>query len=74
MQNNSQISAQQLQALAASPEGKRLLALLQQGGGENAQRAAEEYKKGNVAQAQAMLRSVMQSQEASDFLRKFGGR
>lgn len=74
MQNNSQISAQQLKALVSSPEGKRLLALLQRDGGENARRAAEEYKSGNVAGAQALLQNVMRSQEASDLLRKLGGR
>ncbi|MBQ3355916.1 MAG: hypothetical protein IJG45_02205 [Oscillospiraceae bacterium] len=74
MQNNSQFSAQQLKELITSPEGQRLLALLQQGGGENARRAAEEYQKGNVAEAQALLQNVMQSQEASDLLHKFGGK
>lgn len=72
MQNNSQFS--QLKDLVSSPEGKRLLALLQRDGGENARLAAEEYKKGNVAQAQSLLQGVMQSQEAGDLLRKFGGK
>lgn len=74
MQNNSQFSAQQLKDLISSTEGKRLLALLQRDGGENAKRAAEEYKKGNVAGAQALLQSVMQTQEANDLLHKFGGK
>ena len=74
MQNNSQISAQELKALVSSPEGKRLLARLQQGGGETAQRAVEEYRKGNAAGAQALLQDVMQSKEAADLLRKFGGK
>lgn len=74
MQNNSQISAQQLKALVSSPEGKRLLALLQRDGGENARRAAEAYQNGNAAQAQALLQDVMGSQEANDLLRKFGGK
>ena len=72
MQNK--ISAQELKELVSSPEGKRLLALLQRDGGENARRAAEEYQKGNAAGAQALLQGVMQSQEASDLLRKFGGK
>ena len=74
MQNNSQLSAQELKSLVSSPEGKRLLALLQRDGGETARRAAEEYKKGNVAEAQAMLKEVMQSQEANDLVRRFGGK
>lgn len=72
MQNK--ISAQELKELVSSPEGKRLLALLQRDGGENARRAAEEYKKGNAAGAQALLQGVMQSREANDLLRKFGGK
>lgn len=72
MQNK--ISAQQLKDLVSSPEGQRLLALLQRDGGENARRAAEEYKKGNAAGAQALLQDVMQSREAGDLLRKFGGK
>lgn len=72
MQNNSQFS--QLKDLVSSAEGKRLLALLQRDGGENARRAAEEYKKGNVAEAQALLQGVMQSQEAADLIRKYGGK
>lgn len=74
MQNNSQISAQQLKDLVSSPEGKRLIALLQRDGGENARRAAEEYKNGNVAGAQALLQSVMQSEEAKALRKKHGGR
>lgn len=74
MQNNSQISAQQLKDLVSSPEGKRLIALLRRDGEENARRAAEEYQKGNAAAAQALLQSVMQSQEAADLRRKFGER
>lgn len=72
MQNNSQFS--QLKDLASSPEGKRLIALLQRDGGETARRAAEEYKNGNVAGAQALLQDVMRSREAGDLLRKFGGK
>ena len=74
MQNNSQFSAEQLKAMVSSPEGKRLLALLQSSGGENVQRAAEAYKNGDVAAAQALLKPVMQSQEANDLLHKFGGK
>ena len=74
MQNNSQISAQQLRDLVSSPEGKRLLALLQRDGGENAQRAAEAYRNGDVAAAQKMLQDVMRSREANDLLQKFGGK
>ena len=66
MEKNSQISAQQLKDLVSSPEGKRLIALLHRDGGENARRAAEAYKNGDAAAAQALLQSVMQSQEADD--------
>ena len=74
MEKNSQISAQQLQELAASPEGKRLIALLQRDGGENARRAAEAYKNGDAAAAQKLLQSVMQSREADDLRKVFGKR
>ena len=74
MEKNSQISAQQLKDLAASPEGQRLIALLRQGGGENARRAAEAYQSGDMETAQALLRSVMQSREADDLRKRFGGR
>lgn len=74
MEKNSQISAQQLKDLAASPEGQRLIALMQRDGGETARRAAEAYQSGDVETAQALLRSVMQSREADDLRKRFGGR
>ena len=74
MEKNSQISAQQLKDLAASPEGQRLIAMMQKDGGETARRAAEAYQSGDVAAAQALLQSVMQSREADDLRKAFGKR
>lgn len=72
MEKNSKISAQQLKNLVASPEGQRLIALMQQDGGETARRAAEAYQSGDVAAAQTLLQSVIQSREAEDLRKAFG--
>lgn len=65
-----QFSAEQLRNVLSSAEAKQLLALLQQDGGQRLQQAAEEFKKGNTAAAQELLRPVVETKEADDLLKK----
>ena len=65
-QEKPQISAEQL----SSPEAKQLIALLQRDGGQRLQQAAQEFKKGNTAGAQELLRPVVETKEADELLKK----
>ena len=51
-------TVEQARQLLASEEGRKLLALLSQGGGKELRRAAEEFQKGNMGGAQAALDAV----------------
>lgn len=53
-----------------SAEGKRLIALLSRSDG--LQQAAAEFKKGNTAGAQALLRPLVSTPEAAELLEKIG--
>lgn len=67
---NPQFSAEQVRQLLASPEGKQLLAMLNRDGGKGLRQAAEEYRKGNLAGAQEVLRPIVDTPEASKLLEK----
>lgn len=63
-------SESQIRAVLGTSEGKKLLELLQNDGGERLRRAAAAIKNGNYASAQAILEPVMQTQEASELVNK----
>ena len=63
-------SESQIRAVLGSAEGKKLLSLLQQDGGERLKQAAAAIKSGNYASAQTILEPVMQTQEASELVQK----
>ncbi len=76
MQNQSGLpqgdSMQQAMRLASSPAGRQLLALLQQQGGENFQKAMAAAAAGNYDQVKSTLSSLLSSPEAQELLRKLG--
>lgn len=63
-------SPEQFRQVLGSPEGKQLLALLRQDGGKTLSMAAEEFKKGNAAGAQSLLRPMVETAEAETLLQK----
>ena len=67
-------SESQIRAVLGSDEGKRLLSLLQQDGGQRLKQAAEAVKSGDISGAQTILKPVMQTQEASELVEKINRR
>lgn len=67
---NSQFSVEQMKSVLNSAEAKQLIALMQQDGGQRLRQAAEEFKKGNTAVAQELLRPMVETQEADTLLKK----
>lgn len=66
-------SADQLQRVLDSAEGKQLLALLAADGGGRLRQAAEAVKAGDHARAQAILQPVLQTEQAQALLQKLDG-
>lgn len=60
----------QLARLAQTADGKKLLRLLQKGGGDRLQAAAAQASQGNYDGAKAMLSSLLASDEAQALLKK----
>ena len=60
----------QLARLAQTEDGKKLLRLLQKGGGDRLQAAAAQASTGNYDGAKAMLSSLLSSDEAQALLKK----
>ena len=54
-----------LKELLSSPEGRRLLRLLQSDGGAAVQQAARAMQSGDAARARAALRTVLKEEEAA---------
>lgn len=67
-------SESQIRAVLGSDEGKKLLSLLQQDGGERLKQAAAAVKSGDLAGAQTIMKPVMQTQEASELVEKINRR
>ena len=53
-----------------SPEGQKLLQLLNRDGGKRLREAAEALKNGRQEEAQAILSPMMESREASQLIQK----
>ena len=67
-------SESQIRAVLGSDEGKKLISLLQQDGGQRLKQAAAAVKNGDIAGAQTILKPVMQTQEASDLVQNINRR
>lgn len=70
--NNSQFSMEQLRQVLSSKEGKQLIALLNRDGGKALQQAAQAYKSGDTAGAEALLKPMVQTGEGTELLKKLG--
>lgn len=72
-QNFDDISLQQVQKLARSPAGRKLMALLQQSDTGQLTQATERFRSGDTAQAQQLLKPLLESAEIAQLLRELGG-
>lgn len=73
MEKNSQdFSIQEAKRLAKTPEGQKLMALLQQKDNGKLQKAIAEATAGNYKEAGSILESVLSSPEAQQLIRKLG--
>jgi len=64
------VSEADVKKVLSSPEGKKLLQLLNRDGGTRLRQAADALKSGNTDAAQQILAPVMNTQEATTLLRK----
>ena len=73
MEKNSQdFSIQEAKRLAKTPEGQKLMALLQQKDNGKLHKAIAEATAGNYKEAGSILESVLSSPEAQQLIRKLG--
>ena len=75
MEKKSQdFSIKEAQRLAKTPEGQRLMALLQQGDSGQLQKAMEAANSGNYKEAGAALQSLLSSPEVQQLIQQLGGK
>ena len=67
-------SVKEAQRLAQTPEGQKLMALLQQQDNAALQKAMTEASVGNYQAAGAILQSLLSSQEAKSLMQQLGGK
>ena len=72
--NPPQFSAEQAKKILGSAEGKQLLALLNRDGGQQLRQAAEAFRRGDMAQVQALMQPLTQDREAAELMKKINGR
>lgn len=73
-ENFDRISAAELAALARSPAGQQLMALLQQSGGPQLQQAAGKAAAGDLSGAKDLLTPLLADPRIQDLLAQLGGR
>ena len=56
------------------PDGCPLIALLKRDGGQQLRQAAEALRRGDMAQAQALMQPLTQDREAAELLKKINGK
>lgn len=75
MEKKSQdFSIKEAQRLANTPEGQRLMGMLQQADSAQLQKAMDEAASGNYKAAGSILQSLLSSPEAQQLMRQLGGR
>jgi len=67
-------SIKEAQRLAKTPEGQRLMALLQQTNSGQLQKAMSEANAGNYMEAGNILQSLLSSPEAQHLMQQLGGK
>ena len=74
MQKKSEdFSMEEVMALAKSPAGQQLLAMLQRSDGDRVQQAASQAAAGDFAQAARTLQQMLSSPEAQALVKQLGG-
>lgn len=74
MQKKSEdFSMEEVIALAKSPAGQQLLAMLQRSDGDRVQQAASQAAAGDFAQAAKTLQQMLSSPEAQALVKQLGG-
>lgn len=71
--NPQNFSMEQAMKLANSPAGKQLIAMLQQRGGDDFQKAMANAASGNFEMAKDSLSSVLQDPKITALLKELGG-
>ena len=75
MEKNSQdFSVKEAQRLANTPEGQRLVALLQEKDSGQLQQALKQASAGNYKEAGSILQSLLASPEARRLMQQLGGK
>ena len=72
-QKSNHFSMQDALALAKSPAGKQLMALLQQNSGDEIRQAANYASAGNYTQAKQILSGLLSDPEVKKLLDQLGG-
>ena len=72
--NSPKFSAEQAKKMLGSAEGKQLIALLNRDGGQQLRQAAEALRRGDMAQAQALMQPLTEDREAAELLKKINGK
>ena len=67
-----QISMEQIAALAASPAGQQLLAMIRQSGGSDLNRAAAKAAAGDLAGAKELLGPILEDPQIRAMLGRLG--
>lgn len=75
MEKKSQdFSIKEAQRLAKTPEGQKLMAMLQQSDNGQLQQAMDQAASGNYKAAGAILQSLLSSPEAQKLMQQLGGK
>ena len=75
MEKKSQdFSINEAQRLAKTPEGQKLMAILQQQDPEQLQKAMDRAASGNYKEAGTILQSLLSSPEAQKLMQQLGGK
>lgn len=75
MEKKSQdFSINEAQRLAKTPEGQKLMAILQQQDPEQLQKAIDRAASGNYKEAGTILQSLLSSPEAQKLMQQLGGK
>ena len=72
--NSHDFSIKEAQRLAKTPEGQKLMAMLQQKDQGQLQQAIAQASTGNYKEAGTILQSLLSSPEAQQLIRQLGGK
>ena len=72
MKNSQDFSIQEAKRLAKTPDGQRLITMLQQNDNEKLQKAMAEASAGNYKEAGSILQSLLSTPEAQQLIRRIG--